>query len=674
MVVISSIDPTVIYTDSKKLDENDVEFETNSIYEYDFDGMPIEFVLGNVNDKKQLRFYYIYILINNVVKSKIGIYEIKLTDCIKDLNDDDDNCINLENGNIIFIVNKDYIEKLMGTNVIEVIEDPTDEVTGEPTEELIEEPTEELIEEPNEDITEEPSDFVATGENPLWKENPQYIERYELPEETTINKDYIDSENNKWIQTFMENNNYDIINCGEMNDCLFQIIHTAFERIGRIITIEQLRQIVADNITDEIFNGYKDKYTFISQQIQIIDNELKIKKNNSNVLKTICEKSNNSIYIKQAKDNAMEHNNLIKTKKIINQALIEMSPFMKGVSSLEEFKGKIKTPQFYPDITATQILERVLNIKFILLSEQSYKDGDFNSVLLCGNTNNNDDIYNPEYYIMISNIDKRYNLITYFKRPILLFKEIPYVIKTLLIQKCMEKNAGSYYLIKDFHKFQKSKGINPDIGEPILLDDYEKHNYELFDINIVFSFHENSYNHFLPGMGDGEHIDYNILFDSQNDYINLYTSKNWRRMLDDSWSSQFMVDGMKWTSVEHYMLGSQFKKGFPDYYKMFSINSGSPISTNVKKARDAGNITKIKKDGKPYTIDNDFYDVSSPRKNEERETALYSKYEQNLDLRDVLLKTKNAFLCKYHKKKPREPDMMLMKTRKLFITGGGIPK
>ena len=61
-----------------------------------------------------------------------------------------------------------------------------------------------------------------------------------------------------------------------------------------------------------------------------------------------------------------------------------------------------------------------------------------------------------------------------------------------------------------------------------------------------------------PGKGQGEATS------DVNKYSELITlankNKEWRRMLDDSYIQAMMIDGKKWSSVKHFMLGSQFKR------------------------------------------------------------------------------------------------------------------
>jgi predicted NAD-dependent protein-ADP-ribosyltransferase YbiA (DUF1768 family) len=59
-------------------------------------------------------------------------------------------------------------------------------------------------------------------------------------------------------------------------------------------------------------------------------------------------------------------------------------------------------------------------------------------------------------------------------------------------------------------------------------------------------------------------------------------------------------------------------------------------------------------------IDPDFYGT---RKDEEREKALYAKFSQNEDLKEMLKETKEAVLQKHIPKSKAEKDILLMKVR-----------
>ena len=63
---------------------------------------------------------------------------------------------------------------------------------------------------------------------------------------------------------------------------------------------------------------------------------------------------------------------------------------------------------------------------------------------------------------------------------------------------------------------------------------------------------------------------------------------------------------------------------------------------------------------KHIDIDPDFY---GERGIKERETALRAKFESNVDMKNVLLLTRDALLVKYQHGAPPEKDMLLMALR-----------
>jgi hypothetical protein len=72
------------------------------------------------------------------------------------------------------------------------------------------------------------------------------------------------------------------------------------------------------------------------------------------------------------------------------------------------------------------------------------------------------------------------------------------------------------------------------------------------------------------------------------------------------------------------------------------------------------------RDNKKIVIDPDFY---GPRRLEERRKALYAKFSQNEDLKNVLLNTNRAKLMMYVSKNPAVVDTELMIVRKDLADG-----
>jgi predicted NAD-dependent protein-ADP-ribosyltransferase YbiA (DUF1768 family) len=133
---------------------------------------------------------------------------------------------------------------------------------------------------------------------------------------------------------------------------------------------------------------------------------------------------------------------------------------------------------------------------------------------------------------------------------------------------------------------------------------------------------------------------------------------DWRRKLDNSWGQSFTLDGNRWETVEHYYQASKFKEHNREFYLSFALESGTPLSKNVDLARDAGSKKGINKETKELirpvevSVDPEFDDKVGEKALKD---ALYAKFSQNEDLKDMLLATKNAKLV--YCKKCKEPKL-----------------
>jgi hypothetical protein len=490
--------------------------------------------------------------------------------------------------------------------------------------------------------------------------------------ESNENKtNYKESSKNNWLMKFMKNQNYDIIDNEGGGDCFFATIRDAFKQIGKDTTVEKLRAILSKEATEKIFQESRTLYVNFLSELQDKEKELKDTKKTLTLLKkrmnNINDKKIHEELLEQAKK-LLEDNKRLLIEKREAESLLEEFEYMKDITSLEKYREFILTRKYWADTWAVSTLEKLLNIKVILLSEESYETGDMDSVMQCGQLNDTDleDIgkFVPDYYIMTCYTGNHYKIVNYKDKGILKFREIPYDVKIMIVNKCLERNSGPYYLIQDFRNFKTRLGLNANEGEPEEKeDDYLV--ADLYDKNTVFSFYSNSNSKRKPGSGSGE----SILPNDIVKYNILSSIKDWRKKLDDSWICPFNVDHHRWNSVEHYFLGSQFKKGFPDFYLKFSLDSNSDISKDIELAKIAGSKSgktkdKVLREDK-IKIDPNFYTIgTNPIFEEERKKAVIAKFSQNLDLKNMLLETKDAKLVNFQRSKGHIPDMLLMKIRK----------
>jgi hypothetical protein len=88
------------------------------------------------------------------------------------------------------------------------------------------------------------------------------------------------------------------------------------------------------------------------------------------------------------------------------------------------------------------------------------------------------------------------------------------------------------------------------------------------------------------------------------------------------------------------------------------------MSKDVALAKEAGGKNNTQLRDKKIKIDPDFY---GERNLAERDIALRAKFEQNLDLKQLLLLTYPAKLVLFERGYPPKPDYSLMKLRKELL-------
>ena len=486
-----------------------------------------------------------------------------------------------------------------------------------------------------------------------------------------IKSKFQESSKNEWIENFMKNNYYVIQDNEGGGDCLFAVIRDAFQDVGKHTTIDILRTILAEEANDEIFQEYRAVYLAIEDGVVENDKEIA---NLTSMLKEYKRRVKSSQKmtkveheeIIQQAEKAKKKLDALKKENYENSEFLRYNfGFMKNIHSLDEFQEYIKTSRFWADAWAISTLEEKLNCKLIIFSEEAFQDGSPDSVLNCGEVSKNiqkNGKFTPDHYIMTSYSGTHYRLITYKERKLFDFSEIPYDVKILIINKCMERNSGVFYLIQDFRNLKSKIGLNPDEGSPdeeVETDD--AYLTELYDPSIVFVLDIHAPLMKEPGTSaQGEKIPAN----KKRSFMKLAKIKAWRRKLHDSWSdAPFSVDGKRWASVEHYYQGSKFRKQHPDFYTRFSLDSNdSEFNDDVAAAKVAGRKSKNKYRPENISIDPDFYD--GERSHQERQMALKSKFEGNLDLKEVLLLTGTAKLMNFMRQSPPEMDVDLMNLRR----------
>jgi len=717
-MVLSKINNKVSYKELKKLDPSDINKEAE-LFQIVAKDVDIIIALGNAKQLKEynITYYPIYLVKENGRVMQIGVYEIHTAELpkfmIKETQALDLELLDEEPLIYVFITKK-ILEELR-----KVPEETIYEMEVGKEDERAEEREKERAKKMAEDKEKAKETAMANLEEGEEYEDEEDIEMKKfrkakakaqeeeekkemhhgaleippirqhifkpirgalvmalLPEETkhmalSIKEGFtsLPSKNN-WLQEFMHNSNYSIKDNEGNGDCFFAVVRDAFEQLGQATTIRHLREALARDETERVFMNYKDIYrgaesAYKEEKKQMEQLQGEYDKYKKLIANTI-NKAEQKTLTTTAKKIKAHHDKIFLEAKFSKKTLTD-NKFMKGVDTLAQFKEKVMTTDYWADESAISRLERILNVKFILLSNQAYKAGDLANVLNCGETDERiqkETIFRPEFYIICDYSGIHYQLIKYKKKGIFTFTEIPYDIKKLIVHKCMERNSGGFSLIPEFKEFKEK--LEEKMGsaaaaqdEPAFQEISDAKLRGLYDDNILFVFYNGSASNKAPGKGPQEKMP---TTETIKEFAQLAAIPDWRKKLDNGWPQPFMLDGHRWQTVDHYLAAVQFKDKFPEFYLSFSLESGTPLSKDleiVKCALSASGKCRGSK-GEPGQLirpkEVTLESLSKEREKVELENALLAKFGQNEDLKNLLLNTKNAALAHY--KKSSEPVLL----------------
>jgi len=642
-MVKSLLDSSINYPEIKVLENADKDYPASM---YDVSLLDTEVVIALGQPKytyveRNIIYYPIYLVKNNSVDSQIGLYEANNSNLSSLLDDDGDINLGLLNDPLLYsFVNKNLL------NTIEVITIEDDEVKND-------EIKLKLTEQTAADAQEERTEFDKKDKSV------------------------------SWIQHFMKNVNYGIVENEGNGECLFAVIRDGLKTIDKEMSVAEMRKILADNATQEMLDIYRKLYDDAAQEDNQLKNELKVLMTRNKELKEKMKLTKNqaasSTILAQAEEVQKTHKQT-KNSKAYTEGILREFAFMNGVTNLNKLKAKIQTCSFWGNTWAISTLERSLNIKLIIVSEEYYKEGDLDNVLQCGQLNDDIDEFTPTHYVIVNHQGHHYQLITYKEYGAFTFQELPYDIKMLVATKCMERLAGPYFIIPDFREWnekinnfideneEQEASVPATLATSLAASLATAANAELqsdlYANSTVFQFYSGSTDKPAPGSGAGETLGP----EGVKEYDDLKRIPGWRKMLSNVWPAVFMLDGHKWLSVEHYYQGSKFKRGNKDYYLQFSLDSNTELSKNQGMAEGAGHKNG-KYQGKvirpkEVTIDADFF---SGRDKKEMEDAMFAKFSQNADLKKILLATKKAKLLHFVKGYPPVVFNELMRVRQRLL-------
>ena len=423
-MVVSKINSSVSYPEIKSVDKTDLKLEAN-LYEIEAHGVDIIIAIGNIKntfEPDNISYFPIYLVKHNNKVIQIGVYELLADRYIDYL--DENSSLDLEKMSITPLlytfVNKNMLEKLRlvpDDSALTEDDDDDDDNDGDMGED-----DEYGMSDGDEDseyeltgggkgrgkgigkgIGNDKGDTSGMDSKAIYGNIPEIRETVFnlssstlvpkiLKEETQkkaliIKKKYQESDEDVWLNRFMKNPNYTIIENDDTTDSLLTVLRDAFASVGQQTTITKLRHHLAKHIDKYLFDDMKMQYdmhnTSVIEDTQQIKSLAEDYGNIKNKFTNTKDRNEQKILLVNAKKIKEQHDKLVVEKKLSTQILSELH-FMKNIHTVESLQKELQKNSFKINHFIIPIIERILNIKFIIISKVGYDNGDIRNIMVCG--------------------------------------------------------------------------------------------------------------------------------------------------------------------------------------------------------------------------------------------------------------------------------------------------
>ena len=314
-MVLSKLNQNVNYIEKKTIDPEDKGHES-CFYVIEIFDIPITIVLGKQKytfSSKDIIYYPIYVVSDDdVIKAQIGVFESSIKNTINLVDSDGDIDIEKMGSPLLYsFVTKTYLLKT-NTNPKKHLDNDDKGKEEEPSQKI-----QEISDDSSDDeldvikikvsknkISDEKQKTDKIIEKGIFiiEENfrqPKLLEEESETDSDKIKMDYKESSVNNWIEKFLRNNNYKILENEGQGDCFFASLRDAFKEIGQKTTVEKLRTLLASQLTDSVYQeqrnlfdnfdlGWKGnvKARYHSEKL---DNKYRVRKENEPVFRAQLE-------------------------------------------------------------------------------------------------------------------------------------------------------------------------------------------------------------------------------------------------------------------------------------------------------------------------------------------------------------------------------------------------
>jgi hypothetical protein len=259
-----------------------------------------------------------------------------------------------------------------------------------------------------------------------------------------------------WVSAFLNTPGYDIVKNEGGGDCLFAVLRDGMKSMGVNKSVSELRKMLADSITDEVYETHKANYDAHAMEINDLKQQ---KKDLSEQMVQIRDEA--KTIPKSERGPLVEQMNTIKSRAIsVNNELKTATTafkidfgYMSRVSTIDDMKKAVKKSSFWADAWAIVTMEQLLNIKLIILSSIEYNNKQLDNVITCGNSINAT-TFSPNFYIITDYSGNHYELVTHNQKSAFSFDKLPNELVTVISQTCLKGESGAYNIIPEFNRLK----------------------------------------------------------------------------------------------------------------------------------------------------------------------------------------------------------------------------
>ena len=316
-MVLSKLNKDVSYSELKSVDPGDIKMEAN-LYQLEILDVDVIIAVGNSKntfESENIMYFPVYLVKNNNKVIQIGVYEIKASDYITFL--DDQNNLDVEKMNEPLIYS--FVKSEMLKRVRLEPDVPLRRVEKEEGE------ISDSEEDDDDDEKGEKSDYNVVYEIPEERSDIFILTKgvpipAELVEETQNKaKDYKEKyhqePNDIWVQKFMKNKNYSLVDNEGSGECLFATIRDAFSSVAQQTSVGKIRNKLSKEASEDIFLNYKEQYDMYNASL--LEDTNKIKELESEYISlrqkfsSVMDRNEQKLISENAKKVKAEHDRLV---------------------------------------------------------------------------------------------------------------------------------------------------------------------------------------------------------------------------------------------------------------------------------------------------------------------------------------------------------------------------